>query len=89
MTKEFKNCKIDVDGYDSKGVKVFTEKNAEAGTYIVKFSAPGEYKMSFYNKEVGSYNARKLRSNYRLVWSATTAARSSTKPRKCSSTKIS
>ena len=52
MTKDFKNCKIDMDAYDVKGVKIFSEKNAEAGTYKINFTTPGEYKLSFYNKDV-------------------------------------
>lgn len=52
MTKEFRNCKIDVEAYDARGNKVFTEKNAEAGTYKVRYNVTGEYKMSFFNREV-------------------------------------
>jgi hypothetical protein len=81
MTKEFRNCKIDVDGYDPKGIKVFSEKNIEAGTYKIKFNDYGEYRISFYNKDVRSPNARKLRSTCRSASNATTAARSSWPPR--------
>lgn len=52
MTKDFKNCKINVDAYDVKGNKVLSEKNAESGTYKIKFSTPGEYRISFFNNEV-------------------------------------
>lgn len=37
---------------DVKGVKVFSEKAAESGTYKIKFSTPGEYRISFYNSDV-------------------------------------
>ena len=52
MTKEFRTCKIDVEAYDSLGRKVLSEKNAETGTYKVNYNAPGDYKISFYNKDV-------------------------------------
>lgn len=52
MTKDFKNCKVDVEAYDVRGKKIFSEKNSEAGTYKIKFATPGEYKISFYNREV-------------------------------------
>ena len=57
MTKEFRNCKIDVEAYDARGNKVFTEKNAESGTYKVKYNVTGEYKISFFNKEVAEVQA--------------------------------
>jgi hypothetical protein len=87
MTKEFRNCKIDLEGYDSKGVKVFTEKGIEAGTYRVKFGAPGEYKISFYNRDVRALKARESKSTSRSALSVTTVARSSRTRRKCTSTR--
>lgn len=75
MTKEFKNCKIDIDAYDAKGLKVMTLKKEEAGTYIVRFKTPGEYKISFNNNEVDLNELRTLKSSYQSDSSATTVER--------------
>jgi spore coat polysaccharide biosynthesis predicted glycosyltransferase SpsG len=73
MTKEFKTCKIDLVAYDSLGHVVMEEKNIEAATYIISFEAPGEYKITFYNKDVnGTYSESRETAVHRLrvllVW---------------------
>ena len=52
MTKDFRNCKVDFDAFDSLGNLVYSERGSESGTYKVRYHAPGEYKISFYNGEV-------------------------------------
>lgn len=53
MTKDFRTCKFDVTAYDSLGNVVLDEKDITTGTYKIWYHATGDYKISFYNREVG------------------------------------
>lgn len=77
MTKDFKVCKIDLDVYDPLGQLVFSERDVETVTYTIKFFSPGEYKVSFYNKEVAISNQRNQKSICLWDTSATGAERQS------------
>lgn len=81
MTKEFRNCFVSLAAYDPKGKKVLVEKDHELATYKIEFTTPGEYKFSFYNREVVQSKTRKWRNTSQLDWSATTAERSFKIPR--------
>ena len=52
LTKDFRNCMISVDFYDSLGKRLFSEVDVDARTYKINFLAPGDFKVSFYNKDV-------------------------------------
>ena len=63
LTKDFKVCKIDMQAYDPLGNLVMTESDAETGTYKIQYHAPGEFKLSFYNKDVVGFNKENRETN--------------------------
>lgn len=52
MTKDFRPCKFDLIAYDSLGEVVLQENDIGSATYIITYDAPGEYRITFYNKDV-------------------------------------
>lgn len=75
LTKEFRPCDIEYEAYDSLGHIVLTEKKIDSATYKISFEATGEYRISFYNKDVDLFSLRNSRSLSLSATSATGAAK--------------
>jgi hypothetical protein len=52
MDKEFRTCKFDMKAYDSLGDEVLEERDIESATYKIHYNSPGEYKITFSNRDV-------------------------------------